>query len=365
MNSEFAHKDLILEVVDRFLTTWRGTSSATIRTNVWDKSSTLAELAEDGTLFSPDYETNEPIYFPRMLAFELLGDSKRFSFAISIAERWLRKLRQSAIDKGSLEIELLDFHFDPAWPRVADRPMLYLISDFSHFVESLTFVEHQFKDGRTKEVRKIPKIKLRPAIQDFTGIGSAWVDELASRGITPLPKTNKGPLSQAEVSRNTSKRSATDASDFATQSSGISATAKFQFVHSSAIKQIVERDYGEFLKIQKIALKSRFILAGGIIEGLLLDALLQDIPKTMATLPGLKERRPVEEWGLAALLDASVELGLISSGAQSFGHSVREYRNLVHPGLECRTKLTLATEEVEIADRVMEIVIRDLSARSR
>jgi hypothetical protein len=137
---------------------------------------------------------------------------------------------------------------------------------------------------------------------------------------------------------------------------------KFSFVHDSTIKTIVERDYDELVKIRKTATKARFILLGGIIEGLLLDALLQDAPKAMSTSPGRKERRPLEQWGLSTLLDAAVELKLISSSAQSFGHSVREYRNLVHPGLEYKSGLTLATEEVEIAERVMDIVIRDLSS---
>ena len=236
-----------------------------------------------------------------------------------------------------------------------------MISDFSDLVESFSFVEYRSGDGPSTYIKQIPKIKLRTSIRDFTDIAKAWADELSARGMTPVTKGSIGPVTPAEADRKISKGSGIESEPQNRLSRNV-ATAKFGFVRDSVIKAIVERDYDELVKVRETALKARFILAGGIIEGLLLDALLQDIPKAMNTPPGLKARRPLEEWGLSALLDAAVELKLISSSAQSFGHSVREYRNLVHPGLEYRSGLTLTSEEVEIAERVMAIVIRDLSA---
>jgi hypothetical protein len=361
MKTDSETKELILEVVDRLLTTWRPTVASTIRTRIWDKSTVLAELARDGVLLRLEDDGDEPRYFPRLLAFELLGDSKRFAFALKSADRWLRQLRQLAIERDSLQVELLDFQKTPAWPSDASLSMLHLVSDFSNLVESVSFVEHRFGEGPTASIKQIPKINLRSSIRDFTDITKAWADELSVRSINPVTKVSKGPLTPAEVDRKVSRRSGVEPEP-EKPSSRIVVTPKFGFVHNSVIKAIVERDYNELVKIRETALKATFILAGGMIEGLLLDALLQDIPKAMNTSPGRRERRPLEEWGLSALLDAAVELKLISSSAQSFGHSVREYRNLVHPGLEYRSGLTLASEEVEIAERVMDIVIRDLSS---
>jgi hypothetical protein len=361
MKTDPETKELILEVVDRFLTTWRPTVASTIRTRIWDKSTVLAELAKDGVLLRLEDDANEPCYFPRLLAFELLGDSKRFAFALKRADRWLQQLRQLAIERDSLQVELLDFDNAPAWPPDADPSMLHLLSDFSNFVESINFVEYRFGKGPTFSIKKIPRINLRPSIRNFTDITKAWADELSARGMNPVAKVSKDPLTRAEVNREVSRRSGVE-SEPDKPPSRILTTPKFAFVHDSAIKAIVERDYNELVKIRETALKARFILSGGIIEGLLLDALLQDVPKAMNTSHGRRERRPLEEWGLSALLDTAVESKLISSSAQSFGHSVREYRNLVHPGLEYRSGLTLASEEVEIAERVMDIVIRDLSS---
>ena len=353
-------KELILEVVDRFLTTWRPTVAATIRTRIWDKSTVLAELATGKVLLRVG-DGEEPRYFPRLLAFELLGDSKRFAFALKGADRWLQKLRQLAIEKDSLQVELLQFERAPAWPPDADSSMLYLISDFSNLVESVISVEHPSGDEPMANVRTIPKIKLRPAIRDFTDITTAWTEELSVRGINPVTKVKRGPLTPAELDRTIYRKSGIQ-SEPEKPPQRVTAISRFEFIHNSVIRAILERDYKELVKIRGTALKARFILAGGIIEGLLLDALLQDIPKAMNTSTGRRSGRSLEEWGLSALLDAAVELKLISSSAQSFGHAVREYRNLVHPGLEYRSGLTLALEEIEIAERVLDIVIRDLSS---
>ena len=300
----------LLEVVDRFMTTWRPSVASTIRTAIWDKSAVLAELASSGVLLRLEND-HEPRYLPRLLAFELLGDSKRFAFAINSTDRWLQQLRQLAVAIDSLHIEVSDFPRTTAWSPDTDSSMLYLISDFSNLVESLTFVESRSNERTTASVNKTPRIKLRPAIRAFTDITKAWADELAARRLDPVTKVNKGPLTRAEADRKASKKSGVEPEP-EKPSSRIQATPKFDFIRNSVIKAIVERDYDELIKIRETALKARFILAGGIIEGLLLDVLLQDSPKAMNTSAGRKERRPLEEWGLSALLDAAVESKFIS-----------------------------------------------------
>ena len=46
-------------------------------------------------------------------------------------------------------------------------------------------------------------------------------------------------------------------------------------------------------------------------------------------------------------IDVAVELRLISSGIQKFTHSVRAYRNLIHPAHEVRTGMRIGEEEAK------------------
>jgi hypothetical protein len=56
------------------------------------------------------------------------------------------------------------------------------------------------------------------------------------------------------------------------------------------------------------------------------------------------------------------ELDLVKDeGLQKLSHSVRGYRNLVHPGNELRSKLTVAPEEARIALSVLDMLHRELS----
>jgi hypothetical protein len=137
----------------------------------------------------------------------------------------------------------------------------------------------------------------------------------------------------------------------------------FSFVRESGLRSLIERDYAELNRVKATgAIKSRFTLAGGLIEALLLDALLGRSVEATATAAGKKENRSLNRWGLATLLDAAQELNVVSAGVQKFGHVVREYRNLIHPGLEWKSTLKVEEHEADIAESLLKMVIRDLSS---
>lgn len=69
----------------------------------------------------------------------------------------------------------------------------------------------------------------------------------------------------------------------------------------------------------------------------------------------------IMKWDFSQLIEVAVELKLVSSSVQKLSHSLREYRNLVHPGNELRNKLRFDSEEAKIAIEVLNIVHRDLS----
>ncbi len=77
------------------------------------------------------------------------------------------------------------------------------------------------------------------------------------------------------------------------------------------------------------------------------------------------ERAPskpdITKWSLSDLIEVSLELKLVTPGVQKLSHSLREYRNLVHPGREIRENLVFDAEEAKIALEVLNILYRDRS----
>ena len=136
---------------------------------------------------------------------------------------------------------------------------------------------------------------------------------------------------------------------------------EFGFIKDAELRKVLERDY---LEIQTAYVarcwKSVIILSGGAIEAILTDIALQNATQAKAATSAPKES-DVTRWDLADLINVAVELKLVSAGVEKLSHSVRAYRNLIHPGNEIRNKLTFDAEEAKIALEVLHIVHRDLS----
>jgi hypothetical protein len=145
------------------------------------------------------------------------------------------------------------------------------------------------------------------------------------------------------------------------ESTPVTETREFSFVADAELRKVVERDYAETQRayIAK-CWKSVIILSGGAIEAILVDRLLQDVARARSASKAPKGP-DITRWDLADVINVCVELGLVSPGAERLSHSVRQYRNLVHPGNEVRNRLTFDAEEARIALEVLHIIHRDLS----
>lgn len=140
---------------------------------------------------------------------------------------------------------------------------------------------------------------------------------------------------------------------------------KFPFVKDVEVRAILERDYKEIQRAHEAECwKSVIILAGGSVEAILADLLLQmeAVAKASSKAPKGKE---IKEWGFVHLILVSVDLNLVNPGVDKLTHTLREYRDLVHPSVEIRTKLKVDAEEAKIALEVLNMVHRDVSARTR
>ena len=137
-------------------------------------------------------------------------------------------------------------------------------------------------------------------------------------------------------------------------------TLDFSFMHDKQLRSIVERDYPELLvAFTASCKKSSLVLAGSIIESILLDLALHDITAAKKTSVAPKNPDPLR-WSLDELINVAVELKPTLSPVHTMSHGVRQYRNLVHPAAELRGSLKVEIEEAKVAITLVSILHREL-----
>ncbi len=135
---------------------------------------------------------------------------------------------------------------------------------------------------------------------------------------------------------------------------------QFGFITDDALRAIIERDYSEIQRAYVAQCwKSVIILSGGAIETVLTDLLKANEASARASKAAPLEP-DITRWDLSKLIEVAVKLNLVTSAVEKLSHSLREYRNLVHPGNELRNHLRFDAEEARIALEVLNIVQRDL-----
>jgi hypothetical protein len=196
----------------------------------------------------------------------------------------------------------------------------------------------------------IAGVSLTEGILDFENLQQAWRDEAVRR---KSPQSTEPPLSSAPVP------------------SGLSevplAGESLAFVSDAQLKTILKRDIEELQVLRGPSVcKLRIIQSGSIIEGLLLDALLPKEQTAIASLRNKgKKKSGLDECDLDDLIEIAVEMKVITKGTMSLAHGVRKYRNLVHPGLEKRSDYRVGANEANIAEQVLEMVVRDLKEAAK
>lgn len=284
-------------------------------------------------------------YYPRFLAVQVIEPSVR-DFILSRTALVLAALKEIYRLEGPASLRFPKVveavkQLDPAASPEHVNLGLLMALDFTVYVPAWSLGQHE---GHPLE--GVLSLNLREDILDYESLEQAWESETLYR--TPIAlRLPHGGTESLSVG--------------GTGSAEEAGTPSFPFMKNDKLRVIVERDLRELGCLRSVpAPKSTIILAGSLIEALLLDVLQS---RKGSQGPSSVTQKPLEEWGLAELIEEAVRVGLITSGVKGFGHAVREYRNLVHPGNEIRSKATLGKEEAEIAEKILEIVLRDLQAR--
>ena len=216
-----------------------------------------------------------------------------------------------------------------------------------------------------KGAANIPKAAILPLLSEFAQLNREFPDLVAPfqdsqyRIFDPQGKqyySYAGVLSYASMACGRLKISIEQPLD-----TPVTEVRQFAFINDANIRRIIERDYDEIQRayISK-CWKSVMILCGGAIEAILTDLLVahDTEAKQAESAPNKPE---IIRWDLSELINVAVELKFVTEGVEKLSHSIREYRNLVHPGNEIRQKLYFDAEEAKISLEVLNILHRDLS----
>lgn len=143
----------------------------------------------------------------------------------------------------------------------------------------------------------------------------------------------------------------------------------FAFIARQGLRQVLKQDFEEAQRAFVAgAFKACSLLAGGLIEGMLLDKLQQP---EIASLPGYDQAVAQfpraggdinwDRVGLTRLIRAVSELALLTESAFRLTEGARDFRDTVHPIAELREGLRAGREEAELLLALVKLVHRDLA----
>jgi hypothetical protein len=140
----------------------------------------------------------------------------------------------------------------------------------------------------------------------------------------------------------------------------------WDFVQDEELRAILARDYKELSELLKVqAPKSTIVLAGSILEAVLVAALSSREAEAQGKYCEVySERRRIERWTLEQLVTVSAELGILDYDLHKHAEMLRDYRNLVHPTVECRRRSRIDEDLVTILLTMLTRTLRLLSGSS-
>ena len=132
--------------------------------------------------------------------------------------------------------------------------------------------------------------------------------------------------------------------------------ADFNFISIPELRKGLESDYRELRAcVQAEAWKAVHVLAGSIVEAVLIDA---------PSGAGVAESK-LYSMELAPLIALAKEKGFLSDEAVDLSTVVRKYRNLIHPGRVKRLEKSVDKSEAIVAAELVEIITKQVAKRKR
>lgn len=139
----------------------------------------------------------------------------------------------------------------------------------------------------------------------------------------------------------------------------------------SALEPILESRIKEIrVCLEKDASLAAIFLAGSVLEGLLLSFAIKNPQKFNQSSASPKDKKTgdvlkFQEWALSSFIDVAHEVGLLGLDIKKHGHSLRDFRNFIHPYAQMHARFAPDINTARISMQVLLAAIADLSGQRK
>lgn len=137
-----------------------------------------------------------------------------------------------------------------------------------------------------------------------------------------------------------------------------------KLVQDQSLLGVLEQRIQEIHKSIQTAPLATIFLCGSTLEGLLLDAACAS-PKQFNCAKAAPKKDgsviPFTDWNLSSLIDTAHEVGLIGLDIKKHSHSLRDFRNYIHPRAQAIQRFNPDQYTAKIAWHVLQAAIAELS----
>jgi hypothetical protein len=133
------------------------------------------------------------------------------------------------------------------------------------------------------------------------------------------------------------------------------------------VSEIIEQRISEIIKnIKGGASLSAIIMCGSVLEGILLGVASTKMKEFNESICSPKNKDsgkvlPFNEWSLSNFIDVAHNIGLLGLDVKKYSHSLRGFRNYIHPYQQMANKFDPDIDTAKISWQVLKAAISDLS----
>jgi hypothetical protein len=108
------------------------------------------------------------------------------------------------------------------------------------------------------------------------------------------------------------------------------------------------------------------ILCGSVLEGILLGVAMKNMKEFNQSPLSPKNKDsgkvlPFQDWTLSNLIDVAYSVDFLGLDVRKFSHSLRDFRNYIHPYLQIRSGFSPDMDTAKISWQVLQAAINDLT----